>query len=270
MFNFNGTIVSKINDAEPELVHTLKNSFSIFEILRYKNRKILFWDYHYFRMIASLRRFRFNIPKHFTFEFLENEIIKLIQLERKINNEVLCEFHFFSDKRKTFFLINLLPSEILNFNDSKYLIDLYKENLITSGNFSNFSVTNIGLRRIAIKYAEENGLNDVILINENKNIVETSFGTLYLIQDNKILTPSLDTGCQDFAMRSSFNSWLKKEKKSFQLFETILSPFEIQKSDEFFILSIERGIQCIKSYRKTSFKKEKSKLLFEKFIEFIF
>ena len=42
MFNFNGTIVSKINDAEQELVHTLKNSFSISETLRYQNNKILF------------------------------------------------------------------------------------------------------------------------------------------------------------------------------------------------------------------------------------
>ena len=71
MFNFNGTIVSKINDAEPELVHTLKNSFSIFETVRFQNDKILFWDFHYLRMMASLRRFRFNIPKHFSFEFLE-------------------------------------------------------------------------------------------------------------------------------------------------------------------------------------------------------
>mgnify|MGYP001207531559 CR=1 FL=1 len=267
MFNFNGTIVSKINDAEPELVHTLKNSFSIFETLRYQNRKILFWDYHYFRMIASLRRFRFNIPKYFTFEFLENEIFKLIEIERKITSGFLFEFQFFSDTRTTFFLINLLPTKLLKINDSKYLIDLYKENLITSGNFSNFSVTNRGLRLIAIKYAEDNGLNDVILINEHKNIVETSLGTLYLIQDNKILTPSLDSGCQDFAMRSSFNSWLKKEKTSFHLLEIMLSPFEIQKSNEFFVLSIESGIQMIKKYRKTSYKIEKSKLLFEKFIE---
>lgn len=267
MFNFNGTIVSKINDAEPELVHTLKNSFSIFETLRYQNNKILFWDYHYFRMIASLRRFRFNIPKHFTFGFFENEINKLIEIEGKTTCGFLFEFQFFSDTRTTFFLINLLSSELLKVNDSKYLIDLYKENLITSGNFSNFSVTNTGLRRIAIKYAEENGLNDVILINEHKNIVETSFGTIYLVQDNKILTPSLDCGCQDFAIRGSFNNWLKKEETSFHLLEIILSPFEIQKSNEFFVLSIENGIQIITNYRKTSYNKEKSKLLFEKFIE---
>ena len=47
----------------------------------------------------------------------------------------------------------------------------------------------------------------------------------------------------------------------------ILSPFEIQKSDEFFVLSIESGIQVVKNYRKTSFKREKSKFLYEKFIE---
>ena len=86
MLNFNGTIVSKITDAKPELVNTLKNSFSIYETVRYQNGKILFWDYHYFRIIASLRRFRFNIPKHFTFEFLKDVIIKLIEFKRKNHN----------------------------------------------------------------------------------------------------------------------------------------------------------------------------------------
>ena len=267
MFNFNGTIVSKINDVEPELVHALKNSFSIFETVRYQNDKILFWDFHYLRMMASLRRFRFNIPKHFSFEFLETEIIKIIKINRKTNNDLLFEFHFFSDARITYFLISLLPSKPLKINDSKYLIDLYKENSITASDLSNFSITNRGLRRIAAKYADENELNDVVLINEHKNIVETSLGTIYLIQNNKILTPSLDSGCQDFAIRSYFNSWVKKEETTFQLFEMILSPFEIQKSDEFFVLSIESGIQVVKNYRKTSFKREKSKFLYEKFIE---
>ena len=133
MFNFNGAVVSKINDAEPELVHSLRNSFSIFETLRYQNDKILFWDFHYLRMMASLRRFRFNIPIHFTFEFLETEIIKLIKNNRKTSNDFLCEFHFFSNASRTFFLISLLPSKPLKIKDSKYLIDLYKENSITSG-----------------------------------------------------------------------------------------------------------------------------------------
>ena len=125
MFNFNGTIVSKINDAEPELVHTLKNSFSIFETVRYQKDKILFWDFHYLRMMASLRRFRFNIPKHFNFEFLEAELIRLIEIKKKRTYDFLCEFHFFSNERITYYLISLLPSKPLQINESNYLIDLY-------------------------------------------------------------------------------------------------------------------------------------------------
>ena len=129
----------------------------------------------------------------------------------------------FSNERITYYLINV-PSKPLQINESNYLIDLYKENSITASDLSNFSITNRGLRRIASKYADDNDLSDVILINEHKNIAETSLGSIYLIQNNKILTPSLDSGCQDFAIRSYFNSWLKKEETTFQLFETSLSP----------------------------------------------
>lgn len=268
MFNFDGTIVSKIIHAEPELVDTLNCSFSIYETLRFQKDKILFWENHYFRILASLRRFRFNIPKYFNPEYLEKEINKLIKLEKGENNNFLIEIQFFSTESKTPFVISLIPSESFKTNNSQYLIDLYKETLITSGNFSNFSVTNRSLRFIAKKYAEENGLNDVVLINENKQIVETPNGTLYLIQEDKIFTASLESGCQDFAIRNSFNNWLKKENISFQFLEKNISPFELQKSEEIFVLSIQNGIQNITNYRKSNYEKEKSKKLFENFIKY--
>ena len=52
--------------------------------------KILFWEKHYFRIIASLRRYRYKIPISFTMEKLEGELIKVTnKIDSKIKTVYL-------------------------------------------------------------------------------------------------------------------------------------------------------------------------------------
>jgi hypothetical protein len=46
----------------------------------------------------------------------------------------------------------------------------------------------------------------------------------------------------------------------------VINPFELQKSEEIIILSIEKGIQNVSQYRKTTYTKESSGLLFASFM----
>ena len=39
---------------------------------------------------------------------------------------------------------------------------------------------------MAARYAEENGLEDMVFLNERKHLVETLKGTLYLVQNNRM------------------------------------------------------------------------------------
>ena len=64
MINSNGTLISSFREIPTDLIQKLHSELSITEKLRYQNGKILFWEQHYFKMIASLRRHRFEIPMH--------------------------------------------------------------------------------------------------------------------------------------------------------------------------------------------------------------
>ncbi len=43
------------------------------------NGKILFWEDHYFRLMASMRIMRMEIPMNFTMEFLEAQILETLE-----------------------------------------------------------------------------------------------------------------------------------------------------------------------------------------------
>ena len=78
MININGNI---IKDEEAGLsVHNrgLAYGDSVFETIRVINGKIMFWEDHYFRLMASMRIMRMEIPSSFSPEFLEEAILKTI------------------------------------------------------------------------------------------------------------------------------------------------------------------------------------------------
>ena len=265
MLNCNGVIVSSLKLVEEDLIHSLLTAFSIQESIRLKKNNILFLEEHYFRVIATLRRYRFGIPMNYTISFFEEEIQKLIEANKNISENNLLNLHFFLCRGKTQFVISFSTIEPFEFINTSYSIDIYKEAVIASGDLSNLSPTNRGIRAMSKRYAEENGFEDVLLLNEKKNIVESLVGTLYLLQGNQILTPGLESGCQDFTYRSAFNKWLNKKQKIYSLIENDVNPFELQKSEEVMILSLEKGFQCVSNYRKTTYPQRKTEDIFNAF-----
>src|SRR5690606_3021927 len=76
MVNLNGNITEN----ETISIHNrgLNYGDAVFETLRFSGGKIYFWEDHYFRLMASMRILRMEIPMNFTMEFLEEQILKTI------------------------------------------------------------------------------------------------------------------------------------------------------------------------------------------------
>ena len=80
MININGTI---LEDSEACLSVDNRGfayGDAVFETIKV-NSKPLFWEAHYFRLMASMRILRMEIPMHFTPEFLESQIMDLVDTQ---------------------------------------------------------------------------------------------------------------------------------------------------------------------------------------------
>jgi len=267
MINVNGNLFANIDSKNINDFSFIINNFNFSEEIHFENGLLFFWEDHFFRIMASLRRLRFTIPLSLNKEFLKNELIKTIKankLEKKSGN---IKFYFYSKpiNNKIDYLINLNFSNPYNKIDSKYLnsCDIYNEELIKSGLLSNLSVANKTIRRIANIYSIDNGFDSCIILNDKKNIVESTIGNIYLIKEDKILTPNLYSGCQNTAIRTSFNRWAMKNLK---LEEIDLNIYELQQCEELFFLSINKGYTSVNRYRKTIYKSTLGSKLFKKFI----
>ena len=73
-FNCNGGCVASLSECSPSVLEALVKSIGLIESIRYEQGSFLFWEHHYFRMMAALRRMRFPIPISYTPENLLSEV----------------------------------------------------------------------------------------------------------------------------------------------------------------------------------------------------
>ena len=99
---------------------------------------------------------------------------------------------------------------------------------------------------------KENELDNCVLLNEKKGVVEVTNANIFIIKDNEIKTPALAEGCIKGITRKKIIEMLNKHK-DYTVLETSISPFEIQKADEVFISNSIIGIQPVTNYKKKKF-----------------
>jgi branched-chain amino acid aminotransferase len=268
MINYNGTILS--SDA------TLSNTNraflygdGVFETLKIVNGKILFIEDHYFRLMASMRIVRMQIPNDFTLEYIEEQILNTVaanncsQSARVRFTVFRNEGGFYLPKTRTVsFLIQAYSIEntSYSFSDAAYEVDLYKDFFVSKHLLSTIKTTNKMLHVTGSIFAHENELQNCLLINNEKNVVEALNGNIFMLSGTKLITPPIDEGCQNGIMRKQV-LLLAQKIENLEVVEAVISPFDLQKADELFITNIIVGIQPITKYRKKEFKTDLAKEL---------
>lgn len=259
MTNFNGDLF-----AEEKLNITLQNrgfkyGDSIFETIKVVNNKLIFWEDHYFRLMASMRMLRMKIPMSFTLEFLQEEILKTIETIDSENNSFRVRLTIFRKdgglyKPETNEIDFLIESSPLTYQiKEEYKIDVFKDFYHYSGLLSTVKTNNKMLNTLASIFADENDLDNCILINEKKGVVEVTNGNIFILKGNVVKTPSITEGCIKGIVRKKIIEILNKNEE-LNLEETNISPFEVQKADEVFITNAIIGIQPVTQYKKKKFK----------------
>ena len=273
MINFNGNI------AQEENLLTQNRAFlygdGVFETVKIINNKILFLEDHYFRLMASMRVVRMEIPMNFTMEYFEEQILKLAQ-EKEISGSARARITVFRNNgglylpmtNEVSFLIHATPLENTFYvlSSNPYEVDLYKDFYVTKQLLSSIKTINKMINVTGSVFAHENGLDNCILINDSKNVVEALQGNLFMVIGKKLITPPVSEGCLNGIMRKQILT-LTKKIESIEVLEEVISPFDLQKADELFLTNVITGIQPITKYRKKEFTSNLAHLLVQKLNE---
>ncbi len=271
MVNFNGTLTEN-----PNFSATNRGMFygdAVFETLRYTGDKIAFWEDHYFRLMAAMRILRMQIPMQFTPEYLEEELLKLIEASNLQGKPARVRLTIVRNDGGTylpadngvfyFAQASELGQSFYNLNDEAYEVELYKDHYLNADLLSTLKTANKLINVTGSIFAKENGFQNCLLLNTNKSVAEALNGNLFLVKDRVIKTPPLTDGCLRGIIRKQLIEIIGK-LDTYTLEETSISPFELQKADELFITNTIVGIQPISKYRKKTYANEVAKDLLGK------
>ena len=78
MINYNGQLYNPSENLLSFANRAFKYGDALFETIKLENGKAIFMEDHYFRLMASMRMLRMEIPMHFTLAFITEEIVKTI------------------------------------------------------------------------------------------------------------------------------------------------------------------------------------------------
>lgn len=257
MINYNSELINNEKAILNANNRAFKYGDALFETIKIKRLKVVFLEDHYFRLMASMRMLRMDIPMDFTLEYFESEILKTVSSNNLVDSRVRFTV-FRKDGGLYTPLTNEIDfiveaSELKGIKKESYILDIFKDYFLFSGLLSTLKTTNKLTNVLASIFAKENKLDNCILLNEKKYVVEAINGNIFLVKDNIIKTPPLSEGCVKGVLRKKIIELVSKDDK-YTFEESPISPFELQKADEVFITNAIVGIQAVTKYRKTNFK----------------
>ena len=271
MINSNGTLT------EHEQISINNRGYrygdALFETIKVIGTKFLFWEDHYFRLMASMRILRMEIPMSFTMEYLEQQILDTIHANglETANCKIRLLVHrneggmYRPETNSIGFVITVEALDNAHYllTEDAYEVDLFKDFYVSADLLSTLKTNNKVLNVVGSIYAHENDLDNCLILNNDKHVVEALNGNIFLLKDQVLKTPPLTDGCLKGIMRKQVMD-IVKTMPELTLMEDSVSPFELQKSDELFITNVIQGIKPVTKYRKKTFGIDLSRALLAK------
>ena len=240
-----------------------------FETIRSVKGRMPLFDLHHGRVVDSLSAYQMEVPGWLEKESL-HQLLVVLYRESNISGDARIRLTIYRDGEGRYTPSSNLASGIASIehvdgsgfelNDKGIAIGLYQDLAKTPSRFSNFKNLHSQLFVQASMYAQQNGLGDVLILNDHNQLIEATSSNIFLVLGGALHTPKLEAGPVGGVMRAAIiNLALSLNIK---VYESNLEAHELIKADEVFLTNSVNGIQWVASFRtKRYFNKTASMLL---------
>lgn len=243
---------------------------ALFDTLLYKNGHIQFVEAHYLRLVSGMRQLRMEIPAEFSLDYWKEQVKKKVNKsgfqEARVRTIVArnSEGYYTPNHQDTVWNMEVEKYEVST--QDTYTLGVYKDNFVNPTPISNVKTTNRLINVLAGIYAKENDYDNVLILNQQKEIAESIHANIFIIKDNIVKTPPLSSGCIAGILRAET---IKKvnEMDSFKLMEIPLSIYDLQQADEVFVTNSLIEIQSVTHFKRKKYATDKTAVISKSLME---
>lgn len=226
----------------------------LFESILVLNNKIQNQNKHYERLCRSATILKMQLPDSFTPVFFATEIAKQITgsaLADKANCRVRFILYrngngfYLPDSNKVNHLVELfeLSNNWREIAAKPKKTGVYIQQHKAKGPLANLKTGNALVYVMAKLWAQENNLDEALIINDEGNIVEAASSNIFWKKDNQIYTVPLSEGCIAGVARETYME--EQSNANTPVIEQICTLQTLLQADEVFMSNAANGISPI-------------------------
>jgi len=251
-FNYNGKIYKEGTAIVSADNRGLRYGDGLFETMKLKNGELIFADEHFPRLWKGLKTLQFELPKHFTPELLQEQILLLAKKNENENSARIRLSVFRSDgglydakDHLPNYIIQSLPlsTDAGKWNGNGLILGIYNDVKKSCDILSNLKHNNYLPSVMAALHAKKQKWNDAIILNAYNRICESTIANIFLIKNDIIYTPALSEGCVAGIIRGYLIS--KIFSLGFSLVEKEITIDELMNADEVFLTNSIYNIRWV-------------------------
>jgi branched-chain amino acid aminotransferase len=258
---FNGSFLPSTQPVLTVGNSSFKWGDGLFETIRVSGQRILLEEYHFDRLFQGLKLLKMD--HQLQAATLSANIQTLCEHNKLRSARIRLEV--FRDEPVAGYCIEAVPLEDeIPWNEKGLTLGIYPFARKQVDAFANLKTTSFQQYIMAGRYAKEKGLDEVLLLNTDNRLCDTSKANIFLVKKDEFYTPALTEGCVNGTMHRFTGRKIKE--MGFALHQHPLHESDLLEADECFLTNAITGIQWVASYHNKIFTSGITRKLYDRLI----
>jgi branched-chain amino acid aminotransferase len=252
--NFNGEILPADSILLTIANRAFKYGDGLFESMRLMKGKLKFPELHAERLQKGMKALKIDGYSQADSWFLKEKVEELAR-RNKIKHGRLrltvyrdAEGLYAPTQNKMAYCLEIQPVDEPRYflNERGLIMDVYTELPKPLNWLSNIKTCNSLIYVMAGIYKQQNKLDDVFLLNQNRFLCEANSSNIFVWYQNHLYTPALSEGCVEGVMRRVVIQLALDN--NIPITEAQINPEILNAADEVFLTNATKGIQWVMGY----------------------
>ena len=268
-FNFNGKIFEENTAIIGPNNRGLRYGDGLFETIKFKNNELILADEHFARLWKGMQLLKFDIPKFFTAENIQEQIIQLLKKNKQTAARVRLfvirgDGGLYDAKNHTpVYMIQSWPlaTDNASLNENGLQLCMYTGSKKMTDSFCNIKHNNYLPYFMAALFAKEQQCNDAVILNNHDRICDSTIANIFIIKNEVVYTPSLDEGCVAGVMRKFIIQNIVSSGHT--ITETAITKEMVLDADEVFLSNSIYNIRWVAAIEERKYSNIITRKIFE-------
>jgi branched-subunit amino acid aminotransferase/4-amino-4-deoxychorismate lyase len=258
--------------SKPVLFHNNRSFLygdGLFETMHACGTEIQLADSHFHRLYRGMNVLKMEVDSQISQQKITHEISRLLHRMKLFKGARIrltvfrnTDGYYAAKSKSISYIIECtqLEHEHYNLNQKGLTVEIFRDISKPIEILSPYKTANSLLYVMAGIYSYDNGFDDVFILNEKGNIIESSHSNLFFVKNNSIYTPPIEQGCIAGVMRDFIFNITKQTALQIND-KTTISENILLDADEIFLTNAIEGIRWVGAFRNRRYFSKTAQLL---------